>query len=134
MRFMMVMIPDVYQKPIDPNFRPRAEDIERMGKYNVELHKAGVCLALEGLHPPGTGVRVAFDAAGKPKVTDGPFAEAKEVIGGFWLIDVKSREEAVEWARRIPAQPGDVIEVRQIFDATDFGPKEREAIDNIRRE
>lgn len=135
MRFMMMMIPDVYQKPVDPNFVPPADALEKMGKFNEELQKAGVLLALDGLHPPEAAVRVAFDASGKPKVTDGPFAEAKEVGGGYWMIQVKSREEAVEWARRVPAAPGDVIEIRKIFEPEDFGAavaqQERELIERI---
>lgn len=135
MRFMMMMIPDVYQKPTDPDFVPPRESVEKMGKFNEELQKAGVLLAMDGLHRPETGVRVAFDAAGKPKVTDGPFAEAKEVIGGYWMIQVKSREEAVEWARRVPAAPGDVIELRKVYEPEDFGPavaqQERELLEKI---
>src|SRR3989449_6628234 len=84
-----------------------------MTKYNDSLTKAGVLLGLEGLQPPATGARVRF-AGGKPKVTDGPFTEAKEVLGGYWMIQVKSRAEAIEWAKRAPMQDGDIIEVRQV--------------------
>jgi hypothetical protein len=93
------------------------------------LHKAGVLLALDGLKPPAIGARVSF-AGGKPKVTDGPFAEAKEVVGGYWMIRVKSREEAIEWARRCPASENETIEIRQVFETDELGPevadKERE--------
>jgi hypothetical protein len=119
MRFMLLMIPDVYGKPVPADFRPDPKAVEEMGKYNESLQKAGVLLALDGLHPPAAGARVSF-AGGKPKVTDGPFAEAKEVLGGYWMIDVKSKEEAVEWVRRCPAAPGDIIEIRQVFEMSDF--------------
>jgi hypothetical protein len=116
MRFMMLMIPNI---PDQENWMPAAEDVARMGRYNEELSKAGVLLALDGLHPPASGARVSYGEGGVT-VKDGPFAEAKEVIGGYWVIDVSSREEAVEWARRIPGAPGDVVEVRQVFEMADF--------------
>lgn len=118
MRFMMLMIPGGYEKAA-PDARPDAKAVEAMMKYNDELRKAGVLLALDGLHPPATGVRVSFKG-GKPLVTDGPFAEAKEVLGGYWMIQVKSRDEAIEWARRIPGGENEVVEVRQVFEMTDF--------------
>jgi hypothetical protein len=90
-----------------------------MMKYNESLQKAGVLLALDGLHPPSMGVRVSFPE-GKPKVTDGPFAEAKEVIGGYWMIRVESKDEAVEWAKRCPACENEVIEIRQVQEMSDF--------------
>src|SRR6185369_10583670 len=95
MRFMMLMIPRGYEKAA-PGTLPDAKAVEAMMKYNEALQKAGVLLTLDGLHPPSMGARVAFPG-GKPKVTDGPFAEAMEVIGGYWMIEVKSREEAIEW-------------------------------------
>ena len=116
MRFMMLMIPNI---PEQENWMPAAEDVARMGHYNEELSKAGVLLALDGLHPPATGARVSYGEGGVT-VKDGPFAEAKEVVGGYWLIDVSSRDEAVQWARRIPGAPGDVVEVRQVFEMSDF--------------
>jgi len=123
MRFMMLMIPKVYQgkegQNVAGDFAPSAEDVARMTKYNEELAKARVLLSLDGLHPVTTGARVSF-AGGKPKVTDGPFTEAKEVLGGYWMIDVKSRDEAVEWAKKVPASDGDVIEVRQVFEMEEF--------------
>ena len=88
-------------------------------KYNESLQKAGVLLALDGLHPPSMGVRVHF-SGGKPHITDGPFAEAKEVLGGYWMIDVASREEAIAWAKRCPATDDEVIEVRQVQEMSDF--------------
>jgi len=88
-------------------------------KYNEALQKASVLLTLDGLHPPSMGARVAFPG-GKPKVTDGPFAEAKEVIGGYWMIEVKSKEEAIEWAKRCPASENEVIEIRQVMEFEEF--------------
>src|SRR5579862_2877636 len=92
MRFMMIMIPKGYENAT-PGTMPDAKAVEAMMKYNEALQKAGVLLALDGLHPPSMGARISF-SGGKPKVTDGPFAEAKEVIGGYWMIQVKSKEEA----------------------------------------
>lgn len=118
MRFMMLMIPKGYETA-EPGTMPDAKAVESMMKYNESLQKAGVLLALDGLHPPSMGVRVSF-AGGKPKVTDGPFAEAKEVLGGYWMIQVKSKEEAVAWASRCPAGDNEVIEVRQVQEFSDF--------------
>jgi len=125
MRFMMVVIPKGYENA-KPGFSPPAELVERMTKYNESLTKAGVLLALDGLHPPSTGARVAF-AGGKATVKDGPFSEAKEVIGGYWMIQVKSRAEAIEWAKRAPMPDGDVIEVRQVQEMSDFPPDVQKA-------
>ena len=122
MRYMMLMIPQVYQSGSGPAL-PDAGAVAEMQKYNDSLTKAGVLLALDGLTPPQDGSRVSFGAGGKPTVTDGPFTEAREIIGGFWLIQAKSQEEAVEWARRCPAGEGDVIEIRRIFDPADFEPE-----------
>ena len=118
MRFMLLMIPKGYESAA-PGTSPDAKAVAAMMKYNEQLQKAGVLLALDGLHPPSMGARVSFPG-GKPKVTDGPFAEAKEVLGGYWLIDVKSREEAIEWAKRCPASENEVIEVRQVQELSDF--------------
>jgi hypothetical protein len=101
---------------------PSAEQIAAMMKYNEALTKAGVLLALDGLHPPATGARVSF-SGGKPTVTDGPFSEAKEVIGGYWMIQVKSKAEAIEWASRCPASDNEVIEIRQVQEMSDFPPE-----------
>jgi hypothetical protein len=115
MRFMMLMIPNIKEE----NWMPSAEAVAAMSKYNESLTKAGVLLSLDGFQPPAKGARVSF-SGGKPKITDGPFADAKEVIGGYWMIQVKSKAEAVEWASRCPAADGDVIEVRQVFEMVDF--------------
>ncbi len=120
MRFMMLMIPKGYESAA-PGTMPDAKGVEAMMKYNEDLQKAGVLLALDGLHPPSMGARVSFEG-GKPKVTDGPFAEAKEVLGGYWMIQVRSKEEAVEWAKRCPAGPNEVIEIRQVQEMADFPP------------
>jgi hypothetical protein len=126
MRFMMLMIPKDYAKA-GADARPDAKAVEKMMKYNEQLRQAGVLLALDGLHPPAVGARVTY-AGGKPKVTDGPFAEAKELLGGYWMIQVKSRAEAVEWATRIPAAEGDIVEVRQVFEMEDFPPDVQKAV------
>ncbi len=118
MRFMMLMIPKGYEQAA-PGTMPDAKAVAAMMKYNKELQEAGVLLALDGLHPPSAGARVSF-AGGKPKVTDGPFPEAKEVVGGYWMIQVRSRDEAIEWAKRCPAGPNETIEVRQVQEMNDF--------------
>jgi hypothetical protein len=125
MRFMMLMIPKGYEKAA-PGAMPDAKTVAAMMKYNESLQKAGVLLGLDGLHPPSMGARVSF-SGGKSGVTDGPFIETKEVLGGYWMIQVKSKEEAVEWASRCPAADGDVIEVRQVVEFSDFPADVREA-------
>lgn len=119
MRFMMIMIPSLKDKT---DWEPTPEAVATMGKYNEELAKAGMLLSLDGLHEAAKGARVSF-SGGKPKVIDGPFTEAKEVIGGYWLIQAASKEEAVQWASRCPAADGDVIEVRQVYEMEDFSPE-----------
>jgi hypothetical protein len=118
MRFMMLMIPKGYESA-QPGAMPDAGAVAAMMKYNESLQKAGVLLALDGLHPLSMGARISF-AGGKPKVTDGPFTEAKEVIGGYWMIQVKSKQEAIEWALRCPASENEIIELRQVQEFADF--------------
>lgn len=118
MRFMMLMIPQGYETA-NPGAMPTVEQVAAMMQYNTELQQAGVLLALDGLHPPSMGARVRFDT-GKPVVSDGPFAEAKEVLGGYWMIEVSSRAEAIEWAKRCPAGANETIEVRQVQEMADF--------------
>ena len=118
---MMLMIPKGYENAA-PGTSPDAAAVARMMKYNESLQKAGVLLALDGLHPPSMGARVSFPG-GKPKVTDGPFAEVKEVLGGYWMIQVGSKEEAMQWASRCPASENEVIEVRQVQELSDFPPE-----------
>lgn len=118
MRFMLLMIPNGYEKAA-PGTSPDAEAVAAMMKYNESLEKAGVLLSLDGLHPPSMGARVSF-SGGKPKVIEGPFVEAKEVLGGYWMIEVDSKEEAIEWASRCPASDNEVIEVRQVQELSDF--------------
>ncbi len=125
MRFMLLMIPKDYETAA-PGTSPGVAAVAAMMKYNEQLQKAGVLLALDGLHPPSMGARVAFDGK-PPRVIDGPFIEAKEVLGGYWMIDVRSREEAIEWAKRCPALPNDVVEVRQVQELADF-PEEVQAV------
>jgi hypothetical protein len=127
MRFMMLMIPKGYEQAAAGTM-PEVEMVAAMMKYNESLQKAGVLLALDGLHPPAVGARVSF-AEGKARVTDGPFAEAREVLGGYWMIQVKSREEAIAWASRCPAGKGDVIEVRQVQELTDFPADVQKVVD-----
>jgi hypothetical protein len=125
MRFMMLMIPKGYGQAA-PGTMPDAKAVAAMMKYNEELQKAGVLLALDGLHPPSEGARVSF-TGGTPKVTDGPFAEAKELLGGYWMIQVRSRDEAIEWAKRCPAGEHEIIEVRQVFEMSEFPAEVQEA-------
>ena len=125
MRFMMLMIPKGYEKAA-PGTMPDAKAVEAMMKYNEELQKAGVLIALDGLHPPSMGARVSF-SGGKPTVTDGPFIETKEVLGGYWMIQVKSKEEAIRWASRCPGSENEVIEVRQVQEMSDFPPDVQKA-------
>ena len=125
MRFMMLMIPKGYEKAA-PGAMPDAKAVEAMMKYNEALLKAGVLLSLDGLHPPSMGSRVSF-SGGKPKVTDGPFIEAREVLGGYWMIQVKSKQEAVEWATRCPASDNEIIEIRQVQEFSDFPGDVQEA-------
>ncbi|MDA9508106.1 transcription initiation protein [Bradyrhizobium sp. CCBAU 11386] len=120
MRFMMLMIPLGYETaPPDVQLDP--ERVAAMMRYNEALKDAGILITLDGLHPPSMGARVSF-ATGEPVVTDGPFAEAKEVLGGYWMIEVASRAEAIAWAKRCPASANDVIEIRQVQEITDFPP------------
>ncbi len=120
MRFMMLMIPKGYEKAA-PGTMPDAKAVAAMMKYNESLQQAGVLLSLDGLHPPSMGARISFPG-GKAKVTDGPFIETKEVLGGYWMIEVKSKAEAIEWASRCPASENEVIEVRQVQEMSDFPP------------
>jgi hypothetical protein len=117
MRFMMLMFPAKFYEAGDKLTDTKV--FEEMNRYNEELQKAGVLLALDGLHPSSKGARVRIKD-GKKQVVDGPFTEAKEVIGGYWVIQTRTREEAVEWARRVPLDDGSFVELRQIFDMTDF--------------
>jgi hypothetical protein len=126
MRFMMLMIPKGYEQAA-PGTMPDAKAVAAMMKYNESLQKAGVLLALDGLHPPSMGARISF-SGGKPQVTDGPFTEAKEVLGGYWMIQVKSKQEAIEWASRCPASNNEVIEVRQVQEFSDFPADVQEAV------
>ena len=125
MRFMMLVIPKGYESA-KPGTMPDPKAVAAMMKYNEQLQKAGILLALDGLHPPSEGARVTFSGR-KAKVTDGPFAEAKEVVGGYWMIQVKSKEEAIEWATRCPMADNEIIEVRQVQEMSEFPPEVKEA-------
>jgi hypothetical protein len=129
MRFMMIVIPKGYESAA-PDAVPSAEAVARMMAYNKSLQQAGVLLALDGLLPPSTGARISFPD-GKATVTDGHFVEAKEVIGGYWMIQVRSREEAIEWARRAPMSSNEIIEVRQVQEMGDFPEDMRKAAEGF---
>ncbi len=122
MRFMMLMYPQIEEA----DWTPSPEGLAAMGRYNEELQKAGLLLALDGLRPPSEGASVSFDGEGTATVTDGPFAETKEVVGGYWLIQARSEEEALEWASRVPGESCRV-EVRRIFEIEDFPQEVRDA-------
>lgn len=126
MRFMMLMIPQGYEDA-EPGEMPDADAVAAMSKYNEALRKAGVLRDLDGLHPPSMGARISF-TGDKPNVTDGPFPEAKEVVGGYWIIEVDSKAEAVEWASRCPASSNETIEIRQIQEFSDFPEDVQQAI------
>ena len=128
MRFMMIVLPKKYDTaPADA--MPDPKTVGAMDKYNAKLVKAGVVLAMDGLHPPSTGARVTFPG-GKPVVKDGPFPEAKEVVGGYWMIDVKSRAAAIAWAKKCPGNADMTIEIRQIQEWEDFTPEVQAAAKN----
>ena len=129
MRFMIVVIPKGYETAA-ADATPGAEAVAKMMEYNKSLQRAGVLLALDGLLPPSTGARVSY-TDGMATVTDGPFAEAKEAIGGYWIIQVRSREEAIEWAKRAPMANNEIIEVRQIQEMSDFPPAVQKAAEGF---
>jgi hypothetical protein len=126
MRFMMLMYPQI--EPDPESWSPPAEAVKAMMAYNKELSDAGVLLSLDGLHAGTEAVCVEFSNTGAGTVVDGPYAEAKEVLGGYWVIQTRSKEEAVEWAKRCPAQ-GCVVEVRQIQEYEDFSPDAQAVLD-----
>jgi hypothetical protein len=122
MRFMLLMIPEVYQgaegRNAAPNFAPSADTVQKMTRYNERLARAGALMALDGLHPPANGARVKFQER-EAEAVDIPFTGSNGVLGGYWLLRAESLRDAVEWARKCPAMDGDVIEIRQVFDDTD---------------
>ncbi len=130
MRFMMLVIPGGYERAA-PGTKPDPADVERMMKYNEDLQKAGVLLALDGLHPPSMGARISF-AGGKAIVTDGPFPDTRETLGGYWMIDVPSKQEAIEWAKRCPMSGNEIIEIRQVQEMSEFEPDAAERYANFR--
>jgi hypothetical protein len=125
MRFMMLMIPKGYEKA-EPGVMPDPKAVEAMTKYNESLVKAGILISAEGLHPPAMGARITF-SGGTPKVTEGPFPDTKETLGGYWMIRVKSKEEAIAWASKCPAADNEVIEIRQVQEEYEFTDKEKTA-------
>ena len=134
MRFMMLMIPLGFETA-PPEIELDPERVAAMMRYNEALKEAGILITLDGLHPPSAGARVSF-ASGRPVVTDGPFAEAKEVLGGYWMIDVASREEAIAWASKCPASANEIIEIRQVQEMADFSEDVQKAaagLDQLRK-
>jgi hypothetical protein len=132
MRFMVIV---KSSEDSEKGVMPTEQDLAEMGAFNEELVKAGVMLAGEGIHPSSKGARIRFDKDGNTTVVDGPFAETKELVAGFWILQVSSREEAIEWMKKAPFKD-DEIEIRQVFDAEDFGdaftPELREQEDRLR--
>ena len=127
MRFLvMVMLTGDEKDRYETGYMGEPEIYAEMGKYNEELVKAGVMKAGDGLHPTSQGARIEF-AGGSPTVTDGPFAESKELLGGYWIFETASRQEAVDWARRAPMQPGDVLVLRRIMEMDEFTPEQQQA-------
>lgn len=132
MRFMMFIYPGLAE---EQGWEPRPEDVSAMMAYNEELTRAGVLLALDGLHAPSTATIVHGAAGGaRPTVKDGPFAESKEMVGGYWIIDVKSKDDAVAWASRCPLGEHDAIEVRQVYEMSDFPEDVQEAAGKLSQE
>ena len=129
MRFMMLMIPLGYEAA-PPDVKLDPERVAAMMRYNEALKDAGVLITLDGLHPPSTGARVAFPG-GKPVVTDGPFTESKEVLGGYWMIEVDSRQQAIDWAKKCPASENEIIEIRQVQEMSDFPPDVQKAAEGF---
>ena len=125
MRFMLLMIPKGYEKA-DVGAVPTAEAVDAMMKYNDSMRKAGILVSLDGLHPQRAGARVVF-SGGKHLVTDGPFIETREALGGYWIINVRSKAEAVDWATRCPGDDC-TIEVRQVFEMTEFPEDVRQVV------
>lgn len=123
MRFMVLVKPSA---PCNEEGKmPGKEKVATMMKFNEQLAEAGVLLALDGLHGTAKGARVEFHG-GKPSVTDGPFAETRELVGGYWMWNVNSKDDAIAWAKRCPASDGDVLEIRQVFEMSDFAPDSRD--------
>ena len=117
MRFMVIV---KASKDSEEGNLPTAKEMTEMGAFNAKLVEAGALLAAEGLHPTSKGARIRF-SGGKPTVIDGPFAETKELVAGFWLLQLKSKEEVIEWIKRAPFSRGEEVEIRQVFEAEDFG-------------
>ncbi|MGD9912647.1 MAG: YciI family protein [Rhizobiaceae bacterium] len=126
MRFMLLMIPKGYETAAPGTIPDDVDAVANMMKYNQSMQDAGILISCDGLHPPSMGARVSF-AGGKPRVTDGPFSEAKEVLGGYWIIDVPSRAAAIEWATKCPGGENEIVEVRQIQELSDF-PEDVQAV------
>ena len=137
MRFMVLVYPG-NKKGYEAGQMPSQELLTNMGKFNEELVEAGVMLSGEGLHPSSKAARIHFPGNGEKSVTNGPFDDAHELIGGFWIWKVKSKEEALEWAKRAPMEDGATLELRQVFESSDFGPEiekqEKELLEKIEKQ
>ncbi len=120
MRFMVLVKPG--RRDYEDGALPTAADLEAMGRFNDEMTKAGMILALDGLQPTSKAARIRYQGSRAPVVTDGPFTETKELVGGFWILQAKSKDEIVAWMQRAPFEDGDEVEIRQIFELDDFGP------------
>jgi hypothetical protein len=133
MRVMVIVKGD---ERTEAGVMPTAEELDAMGRFNTELVDAGIMLAGEGLHPTSKAVRLTYEGGGSASATDGPFAETKELVAGFWILEVKSMDEAVEWMRRAPFPAGDTVDIRPVFEAEDFGeeftPEARAAEEELR--
>ena len=126
MRFMLMVIPKAYENS-EADFTPPVDLVEKMMAFNKSLGDAGVLLGLDGLAPPATGARVRF-GGGRPTVIDGPYIESKELVGGYWMIQVRSQEDAIEWAKRAPMLDGDMIEVRKVQELSEFPDEIQKAL------
>ncbi|MFO1321613.1 MAG: YciI family protein [Burkholderiales bacterium] len=129
MRFMLLMIPKGYETA-EPGTLPEGDRVAEMMKFNEDLLTSGALISCEGLHPVSMGARVSF-ATGKPVVTDGPFVETHEVLGGYWLIDVPSKADAIAWAKRCPGSPEETIEIRQVMEMADFPEETQKAAEGF---
>lgn len=124
---MMVMLTGEAKEQYETGFMGEPEDYATMAEFNQAMAEAGVMLSGDGLHPTSAGARVEFTGSGSPLVTDGPFVESKELLGGYWIINVTSHEEALEWARRAPMMTGDVLALRRIMDMDEYTPEQQQA-------
>ncbi len=127
---MLLMIPKGYESAA-PDAMPDPDHVAKMMEYNDAMQKAGILIALDGLFPPATGARITFNG-GRPCVTHGPFSGAQEMLGGYWMIEAASKQEAIDWASRCPALDDEMIEVRRVFEMADFPPELQKAAEKLK--